>query len=264
VVTPEAANRTTAARRAHRRRHHLGMRALLGASAVAAGWAAPALAPVAPALASSMRVARRFASTHGVALTFDDGPHREGTPRILDLLDTAGATATFFMVGERVLDAPEVAAEVAARGHAIAVHGHRHRNLLRLSPRAAARDLDRAHEAIAHATRTSPTLHRPPYGIYSWPALHAVRARGWTPLLWSHWGHDWRAWTTPRRIAAELTRALGPGDVLLLHDADDYSAPGSWRRTVAALPHVLEAIAAAGLRAEAVTAGSTAARTSGA
>jgi hypothetical protein len=90
-------------------------------------------------------------------------------------------------------------------------------------------------------------LHRPPYGIYSWPALRAVRTRGWTPTLWSRWGRDWRRFTTAERIAATVTRDLAAGDVLLLHDADHYSAPGSWRRTVAALPLVLDAIAATGL-----------------
>jgi len=90
-------------------------------------------------------------------------------------------------------------------------------------------------------------LHRPPYGIYSPAGLLAARARGWRPLLWSHWGHDWRHDATPQSITAEVTAGLAPGAVLLLHDADDYSAPGSHRRTAAALPLVLEAIAAAGL-----------------
>ncbi len=223
------------------------MRAIAAASAA---WSVPALAPIVPAVARALRLARTL-DAPGVTLTFDDGPHPEGTPAVLDLLDRHGATATFFMVGERVLAAPAVAREVAARGHAIAIHGHRHRNLLRLTPAAIARDLDAAYATIAEHTGTAPTLHRPPYGIYSWPALAAVRRRGWTPLLWSRWGHDWRARTTPGRIAAEVTRDLGPGDVLLLHDGDDYSAPGSWRRTVAALPEIL-------------TACSTAARTSGA
>jgi peptidoglycan/xylan/chitin deacetylase (PgdA/CDA1 family) len=151
------------------------------------------------------------------------------------------------MVGERVLEHPQTAAEVARRGHAIALHGHRHRTLLRLSPKTLASDLDTAHAVIADATGVAPTLHRPPYGIYSWPALRAVRDRGWTPLLWSRWGHDWRRFTTPTKIAAELTQDLAPGDVLLLHDADDYSARDSWRRTAAALPRILAAIHEAGL-----------------
>ena len=213
----------------------------------AAAWATPALAPISPPVAAALGVPRR--GTHGIALTFDDGPHPEGTPAVMDAL--GDTKATFFMVGERVLAAPDVAREVVARGHAVAVHGHRHRNLLRLSPAAIAHDLDRAHDAIAAHTGVAPVLHRPPYGIYSWPALAEVRRRGWAPTLWSRWGHDWRARTTPARIAAEVTRDLRPGDVLLLHDGDDYSAPGSWRNTVAALPEIL-------------TACSRAARTSGA
>jgi hypothetical protein len=101
------------------------------------------------------------------------------------------------------------------------------------------------------------------------PALAEVRRRGWAPLLWSRWGRDWRARATPAGVAAEVTRDLAAGDVLLLHDADDYSAPGSWRTTVAALPAILDAIGAAGLGTAAVSpppaaGGSTAARTNGA
>jgi peptidoglycan/xylan/chitin deacetylase (PgdA/CDA1 family) len=221
-----------------------------GSVLAAAGWAVPALAPVVGPVAARLRVPLRFRSHDSVALTFDDGPHPEGTPAVLELLAAAGVKATFFMVGERVLNAPEIAGEVAAQGHAIAVHGHRHRNLLRLPPAAVAADLDTAHDVIGHFTGTAPVLHRPPYGIYSWPALRAVRARGWAPVLWSRWGHDWRRRATPEGITRELTEGLVAGDILLLHDADDYSARDSWRRTVAALPHVLEAIAAAGLRVD--------------
>ena len=62
-------------------------------------------------------------------------------------------------------------------------------------------------------------------------ALRLARARGWRTLLWSHWGRDWEARATPASIAALVTDGAGEGSVLLLHDADDYSAPGSWRRT---------------------------------
>ena len=227
--------------------------------AAAAAWAVPALAPIAPPVAAALRLPRRLET--GIALTFDDGPHPLGTPAVLDAL--GDTKATFFMVGERVLNAPDVAREVVARGHQIAIHGHRHRNLLRLTPQAIARDLDEAYDAIATHTGVSPTLHRPPYGIYSWPALKQVRDRGWTPLLWSRWGHDWRARRPPAKIAAEVTRDLHHGDVLLLHDGDDYSAPGSWRRTVAALPMVLEAISAAGLRPEPVAAAADLAQPAG-
>lgn len=223
-------------------------------AAAVAGWAVPALAPVAPPVARALGVPTRSARPGTVALTFDDGPHPEGTPAVLEILAAAGVRATFFLVGEQVRRTGTLAAEIAAAGHAIALHGHRHRNLLRLTPGALARDLDAGADTVGGATGTPIALHRPPYGIYSWPALRAVRARGWAPLLWSRWGHDWRRQPTPAGIAAEVTADLAAGDVLLLHDADDYSAPGSWRRTVAALPIVLEAIAAGGLRPEPVAA----------
>lgn len=184
-----------------------------------------------------------------VALTFDDGPHPQGTPRVLELLAAAGQPATFFLVGEQVRRHGALTAEIAAAGHSVAIHGDRHRCLLRLTPRALSDDLDRAEDTIGPPAGG---LHRAPYGIYSSWALAAVRRRGWQPLLWSRWGRDWRARATPASVAGEVTRGLRSGDVLLLHDSDNYSAPGSWRTTVAALPAVLDAIAAAGLRSVAL------------
>ena len=137
-----------------------------------------------------------------------------------------------------------MAAEVAARGHRIAVHCHRHRVQLRLREAVLRDDLERALAAIAAATGARPALHRPPLGIYSAAGLRITREAGLQPLLWSRWGKDWRRWTTPARIARRASKELGAGDVILLHDADHYSAKDSWRRTAAALPDVLAAIAA--------------------
>ena len=106
-------------------------------------------------------------------------------------------------------------------------------------------DIARALATIEDATGRSPSLYRPPYGVLNASALRLARGRGWRTLLWSHWGRDWEARATPESIAARVTDGAGEGSVLLLHDADDYSAPGSWRRTVAALPRVLEVLAAA-------------------
>ncbi len=118
-------------------------------------------------MAGALRVPLRRPGAAGVALTFDDGPHPQGTPATLAALDAAGARATFFLVGEQVRAYPALAAEIVAAGHEVAVHGDRHRNLLRLTPRALAADLDRAAATIGEATGRAPTLHRPPYGIYS-------------------------------------------------------------------------------------------------
>jgi peptidoglycan/xylan/chitin deacetylase (PgdA/CDA1 family) len=85
-----------------------------------------------------------------------------------------------------------------------------------------------------------PQWHRPPYGIYSPTGLAAVRSAGMQPLLWSRWGKDWRKYTTPARIAARALAEVGPGDVILLHDADFYSSRNSHLRTVAALEVIMK------------------------
>jgi peptidoglycan-N-acetylglucosamine deacetylase len=180
-----------------------------------------------------------------VVLTFDDGPHPEGTPAVLEAL--GDTPAIFFLVGEQVERHPALAAEIAAAGHEIALHGHRHLNQMRVTPWALADDLDRAVDAIGTATGTAPAFYRPPYGIFTPAGLALARRAGWTPLLWSRWGRDWRAHTTGGEIARLATRDLQAGDVILLHDADWYSSPGSHRRTAAAVPRVLEEIARRGL-----------------
>ncbi len=195
-----------------------------------------ALAPVMPAAAEALGIQRTLPPTTGaVALTFDDGPHPDGTPAVLELLARAGYKATFFMVGEEVERRPELVREVQAQGHAVALHAYRHRLQARLTSGTLRDDLDRGLEAIREATEIPPTYHRPPYGVYSPAGLEAVRSRGLKPLLWSRWGKDWRRFTTPERIASRVVGELGDGDVILLHDADFYSAPGSHWRTIEAL-----------------------------
>jgi peptidoglycan/xylan/chitin deacetylase (PgdA/CDA1 family) len=176
----------------------------------------------------------------GVALTFDDGPHPEGTPLVLDALARFGAVATFFVIGEQVQRRPELVGEILAAGHAVALHGFRHRLQLRLGTGAVADDIARGMAAVAEAgAGDGLRWHRPPYGIYSPAGLRAARASGLAPLLWSRWGKDWRRLTTPHRIARRATRSVIPGDVILLHDADFYSARGSHRHTAAALEPIL-------------------------
>lgn len=229
----------------------MGLNRLTGAGALAAAagvaHALPALAPVVPPLGRALGAVLREEGLDGVALTFDDGPHPQGTPAVLELLREARAEATFFLVGEQVERRPALVAEIVAAGHRVELHSHSHRTQLRMTARAIADDAERARAAIEEAGGQAVGDYRPPNGIFSAGGLRAVRRRGWRPVLWSKWGRDWDRDATAESIARRSTAGLRAGDVVLLHDADYYSAPDSWVRTVAALPAILEALEARGL-----------------
>jgi peptidoglycan/xylan/chitin deacetylase (PgdA/CDA1 family) len=219
------------------------------ASVAMVSYLLPGLAGAWPALRGPLGVEDHTASGTGWGLTFDDGPHVQGTPAVLDILAARGVRATFFLVGEQVLRNPSIPGEIVAAGHAIGLHCHRHRNLLRLAPWQVREDLVRAQAAIEDATGVSPALYRPPYGVLNATALRLARRAGRRTLLWTHWGRDWEARATPESIVARVTDDVEEGSVLLLHDADDYSAPGSWRRMVLALPGVLDRLEQSGIEA---------------
>jgi peptidoglycan-N-acetylglucosamine deacetylase len=214
-----------------------------------AGYVLPALAFYSRPLRAALGVEDHTATGAGWALTFDDGPHAQGTPAVLEVLASRGVRATFFLVGEQVLRNPAIPGEIVAAGHEIGLHCHRHRNLLRLAPWQVREDVARAQAAIEDATGISPALYRPPYGVLNATALRLARGAGRRTLLWTHWGRDWEARATPESIAARVTDDVEEGSILLLHDADDYSAPGSWRRTALALPSVLDVLAERGIEA---------------
>lgn len=224
--------------------------ALLGAGASAATvlHAGPALAPIVPGLGSALDIEMRLSDGEAVALTFDDGPHPQGTPVVLEVLRERAATATFFLVGEQVVRYPALVAEIVAAGHAVELHCFRHRNNLRLGPRDFLEDAERARVAIEDASDRAIFDYRPPYGIFSASTLRAVRRRGWRPVLWSRWGRDWDRGATAESIARRSSAGIAAGDIVLLHDADYYSARGSWVRTAAALPLILDEIEACGLK----------------
>ena len=221
-----------------------GSAALLAGAALHAG---PALAPVVPRLGRALGIELRQDDPDGVALTFDDGPHPQGTPAVLEALREAGAPATFFLAGEQVVARPSLASEIVAAGHRVELHCFRHRNQLRLTPGQLIDDAERCRGAIEEATGEAVGDYRPPYGIFSGPGLRAIRGRGWRPVLWSLWGRDWDRGASAASIARRATAGARAGDVLLLHDADFYSAPGSWAQTAAALPRIIDELGRRGL-----------------
>ncbi len=176
-----------------------------------------------------------------VALTFDDGPDPKATPALLGELDRLGWKATFFMLGMMVDRDRGLAAEVAAAGHEIALHGYEHRNHLYRGPAAVLGDLRRGFDTVATATGTVPTLFRPPYGVLSSAGLTSALLIGLRPVLWTSWGRDWTAEATGETVLCELTAGVRSrrgyaGPTLLLHDSDCTSEVGSFHAMFGALP----------------------------
>lgn len=189
-----------------------------------------------------------------IGLTYDDGPHPEGTPAVLDQLSRAGVSATFFVLGEQLCQQPDLGRRIAQQGHELAVHGWRHRPLPLLRPGRIGRELADTCDLLSDITGVTPRWYRPPYGVATTEALCAAAGLGLRPVWWNRWGRDWSARATPARITGTVLGRSGPcrrrlrgGDVVLLHDSDTYAASGSWARTAAAIPLILGQAARQGL-----------------
>jgi peptidoglycan-N-acetylglucosamine deacetylase len=183
-----------------------------------------------------------------VAITIDDGPDPEVTPRVLDLLDERGARATFFCIGERVLQHPALAREIARRGHAVENHSQRH--LLRFSllgPSAMAAEIARAQQAIGDTTGETARFFRAPAGLRN-PLLAAVLERAQLQLAsWTRRGFDTRTGDADR-VLGRLTRNLASGDILLLHDGHAARTAAGAPVILTVLPQLLARLSATGLK----------------
>ncbi|HEX7184251.1 MAG TPA: polysaccharide deacetylase family protein [Thermoanaerobaculia bacterium] len=184
-----------------------------------------------------------------VALTFDDGPDPEITLRVLDLLDRHGARATFFCIGRRVEAAPEIVAEIARRGHQVENHTWSHPHAFSCYPPGAQRrEIRRTQEAVERATGRRPGFFRAPAGFRNLFLDRELWSAGLTLAAWTRRGFD-TVERDPEKVAARLLRGLAAGDVLLLHDGGSVARDRHGRPVVLeALPRVLDAMAARGLR----------------
>ena len=215
-----------------------------GVAVVQAGPGITGLAPVRNALFPGLSGIGR---PDHVALTFDDGPDQAVTPLFLDALRERGIRATFFLLGSRVAMRPRLAAEIAAAGHELAVHGWEHRYLILRGPLATYDDLARTMDVICAAAGEVPAHFRPPYGVLSTPALVAARRLGLRPVLWSCWGREWAPGASPPSVFATVRADLRGGATVLLHDSDATSPAGSSGAALGALPLLLDECAQLGL-----------------
>ena len=194
------------------------------------------------------RLPDEVAGRGAVAITIDDGPDPDITPRVLALLDEHDVKATFFCVGDRVLRHPDLAREIARRGHAVENHSQRHvHHFSLLGPRGLTKEIGRAQESIAGVVGVAPRFFRAPAGLRN-PLLDPVLAHlglqlaSWTRRGFDTVSHDAEA------VLGKLTRHLGAGDILLLHDGHAGRTRSGEPIVFEVLPRLLQAMAAAKLR----------------
>ena len=183
-----------------------------------------------------------------VALTLDDGPDPRVTPAVLDLLDRYGAKASFFCVGSRAAEHPDVVREIARRGHSVENHSNRHSRRFSLYGwDSLYRDIATAQDTLGALTGRRPQFFRAPAGLRN-PFLDPVLARlGLRYVSWTRRGFD-TVTRKPDKVVRRLTADLAAGDILLLHDCGSAVMADGRPVALSALPALLEKIAAQGLQ----------------
>lgn len=185
---------------------------------------APVIQPVAVAAAASLPTAPRpsvdCAREACLALTFDDGPSAELTPRVLDLLDAHGAKATFFVLGYRASGSEALLRRMQASGHEIGNHSWNHRKINELTPEELEDDIARTQQVIAEAGVSAPRLFRPPYGLFN------ATIRSHVPMTVVAWNVDPEDWNARRsqQIVDNVLAAARPGAIIVMHDTEPLTA----------------------------------------
>jgi peptidoglycan/xylan/chitin deacetylase (PgdA/CDA1 family) len=185
-----------------------------------------------------------FSSVHVdgpyIAMTFDDGPSATLTPKLLDILAAHRIKATFFVIGENVVQHPEVVARAAREGHEIGNHSWSHPNFGKMSEDGVRGQLQRTDEAIKGATGARPTLLRPPYGSITARQKRWIHDEfGYQIILWDVDPYDWKR-PGPSVVRNRILKETQPGSIVLSHDIH----PG----TIEAMPSTFDALAAKGFR----------------
>jgi len=185
-----------------------------------------------------------------IAITFDDGPHPEVTPKVLDILDRYGAKASFFCVGEKAASHADIVMEIVKRGHTIENHSMRHSGFFGFyGPMALQREIGAAQSVLGGLAGRPPRFFRAPMGIRN-PMLDPVVARmGLHYISWTRRGFDTVA-RDPAAVLKRLIDSLAGGDILLLHDRPTVHGEPI---VLIVLPPLLEKIHSAGLKPVSLT-----------
>ena len=182
-----------------------------------------------------------------VALSFDDGPDLDVTPRVLDLLDRAGMRASFFCIGQRARAHPDLVAEIARRGHGVENHTEHHPyRFATLPPSALRREIMAAQEILTALSGRPPRYFRAPMGLRS-PLLQGVLEQGGLKLAsWTRRALDGVSGDAPAALR-RLTHELAAGDVLLMHDGNAARDASGQAVVLSVLPALLDRLTASGL-----------------
>src|SRR5437763_4212376 len=175
-----------------------------------------------------------------IAMTFDDGPSATLTPKLLDLLAAHHIKATFFVIGENVVEHPEIVARAAHEGHEIGNHSWSHPNFGKMSDDGVRSQVQRTDDAIKGATGAPPTLLRPPYGSITARQKRWIHDQfGYQIILWDVDPYDWKR-PGPSAVRNRILKETQPGSIVLSHDIH----PG----TIEAMPSTFDALEAKGFR----------------
>ncbi len=197
--------------------------------------------------ANLTRLPKAAARRGEIAITFDDGPDSEMTPRVLDALDRADARASFFCVGERAAAQAALVREIVRRGHAVENHSERHSTAFGwYGPGRLRREIAAAQATLTALAGRAPAFFRAPFGVRN-PFVDPVLARlGLAYVSWTRRGYD-TVDGDGARVLGRLAAGLAAGDVLVLHDG---VATGARTRptVLEILPQLLELAAGRGLK----------------
>ena len=175
-----------------------------------------------------------------IAMTFDDGPSPETTPRLLDILKQRNIKATFFMIGQNAERNPAIVKRILAEGHEIGNHSWTHPQLSKLSDDRVTEEINKTQNAIKDASGYTPVLIRPPYGAITGRQKEWIEKQfDLSVIIWSVDPFDWKrpgASVIEQRILA----GARPGAIVLSHDIH--------KQTVDAMPATLDALAAKGFK----------------
>jgi peptidoglycan/xylan/chitin deacetylase (PgdA/CDA1 family) len=194
-----------------------------------------------------VRLPAAAAAQRQIAVTIDDGPDPEVTPRLLDILEQSGAQASFFCIGERVAAEPQLARDIVRRGHTLENHSLRHLHRFSLlGPRSMRAEVERAQQLISDTVGEPPRFFRAPAGLRN-PFLDPILTHlGLQLVSWTRRGFD-TVTPEPDRVLARLVHGLAGGDIVLLHDGHAARTASGVPVSIEVLPQLLHAAAAAQL-----------------